>query len=97
MSKGGGAVIPTFTVIRKNNTSKIRHALANDGLYTSENLLEIKDFYFVGTIRANRIKNEDSALNDSIGKSSYEFYYKILSGNKFILTKFNDTKQFYIL
>ena len=75
----------------------MKRVLATDGLYTSENLFEIKDFYFVGVIRANRIKNGESALNDSIDKSSYEFYYKILNGNKFILTKFNDTKQFYII
>ena len=87
-----GLVTEFLDIIWKNNTSKIKHVLATDGLYTSENLLEIKDFYFVGAIRANRIKNGESALNDSIGKSSYEFYYKILNGNKFILTKFNDTK-----
>ena len=91
-----GLVTEFLDIIKKNNTSKIKHVLATDGLYTSENLLEIKDFYFVGAIRANRIKNGESALNDSIGKSSYEFYYNILNGNKFILTKFNDTKKFYI-
>ena len=79
-----GLVTEFLDVIRKNNTSKIRHVLATGGLYTSEYLLEIKDFYFVGAIRANRIKNGkkwESALNDSIDKFSYEFYYKILNGN----------------
>ena len=48
-----GLATEFLDIIRKNNTSKIRHVLATDGLYTSENLLEIKDIYFVGVIRAN--------------------------------------------
>ena len=44
---------------KKNaNASKKRNACA-----------KIKDFYFVGAIRANRIKNGESALNESIDKS----------------------------
>lgn len=86
-----GLVTEFLDIIRKNNTNKIRHILAIDGFYTSENLLEIKDFNFVGAIRANRIKNGESVLNDSIGKHTYEFYYKLLNGNKSILSKLNDT------
>ena len=52
-----GLVTEFLDIIRKNNTNKIRHILATDGLYTSENLLQIKDFNFVGSIRANRLKN----------------------------------------
>lgn len=65
----------------------MQDVFATDGLYTNENLLEIKDFNFVGEIRANSIKNGESVLNESIGKPTYEFYHKVLIGKKFILTK----------
>ena len=64
-----GLVTEFLDIIRKNNTNNLRHALATDSLYTSENLL---------------IKNGESLLNDC----TYEFYYKILNGNKFMLTKY---------
>ena len=92
-----GLVTEFLDIIRNNNTNKIRHVLATDGLYTSENLLQIKDFNFVGSIRANRLKNAQNVLDDSLGKKSYEFYYKLFNGNNFVLTKFNDTKLFYII
>ena len=51
MEKMYSLVIEFLDIIRKNNKSNIRHVLSTDGLYTSENLLEIKDFNFVGAIR----------------------------------------------
>ena len=61
-----GLVTEFLDIIRKNNTNKIRHVLATDGLYTSENLLQIKDFNFVGSIRDNLLKNAQNVLDDSL-------------------------------
>lgn len=39
-----------------NGGNNKKYILCTDGLYTSEELLDNNNFYFIGTIRSNRIK-----------------------------------------
>ena len=67
-------------------------------LYSSEDLLYIDDYYFIGAIRKNRIHyNENTDIIDAVKKKNFEYFYKIINGKKVVLTKYNDSKMMYII
>lgn len=56
--------------------SKKNHLLSADGLYSSEELLDCNEFYFIGAIRTNRIKSNIVEILEKIEKKDYEHFYK---------------------
>ena len=83
--------------LNSNNISGKKHILATDGLYTSEKLLQEDSFYFIGSIRYNRIKSEQEAITKPIKSGSYQYYYKKVNGKYLLLTKYMDNKLILIV
>ena len=84
--------------LKKNNKQNVKHILTTDGLYSSEDLLNIDDFYFIGSILKNRIHhNKNTDIIHPVKKKKFEYFYKIIDGKKVILTKYNDSKMMYVI
>ena len=85
-------VMSLMNNLNKNNISGKKHILATDGLYTSEKLLEEESFYFIGSLRYNRIKSEHEEITKPIKKGTYQYFYKKVNGKYYLLTKYMDCK-----
>lgn len=77
--------------------TKKQYILCTDGLYTTEDLLEEKNFFFIGAIRQNRIKSNRDNITKKIKKGEFEYFYKSCKKGNATLTKYNDSKQMYII
>lgn len=79
----------------------IKHILATDGLYSSEEICDNPYFYFICSIRPNRIKAKKEfrkrGITSEIDPYNYKYFYKKGKNNIMILTLFHDNKQFYII
>ena len=53
-----------------NGGNNKKYILCTDGLYTSEELLDNNNFYFIGAIRSNRIKSNKIEILEKIKKKS---------------------------
>ena len=75
-----------------------KYILVCDGLYTSEELMDVRDLFTLGAIRGNRIKgNNKKDVISNINEGENVIYKKCTKGNKSTLVKFHDNKQFYII
>ena len=93
-----GLIKEFMGIVKNNNNKNVKHILATDGLYSSEDLLYIDDYYFIGAIRKNRIHyNENTDIIDVVKKKNFEYFYKIINGKKVVLTKYNDSKMMYVI
>jgi hypothetical protein len=86
-------VTSMMSILKTNNTNNKPHILAADGLYSSEELLDCEDFYYVGSIRKNRIKMNKDERDKKLDKNEWTFYVK---GNS-LLTKYMDKKLMYVI
>ena len=59
--------------------------------------MEEKNFFFIGAIRQNRIKSNRDNITKKIKKSEFEYFYKSCKKGNATLTKYNDSKQMYII
>ena len=96
-SKIYNLVIDFMKSLNKNNTTGIKHILATDGLYSSEKLLLENDFYFIGSIRYNRIKKKHKEILTPIKSGEYQYFYKKIDGKYLLLTKYMDNKLILII
>ena len=65
--------------------------------YTSEELLDNNNFYFIGAIRSNRIKSNKIEILEKIKKKSHEYFYRVNGNKYYTLTKYNDSKPMYVI
>lgn len=72
--------------IHEKNKNNINHILAIDGLYTCEELLDMKKFYFIGSIRKNKIKSNNNEIVKDIKEYKYKQYSREGKNHKVILT-----------
>ena len=91
-SKIYNLVMSLMNCVKNNNISGKKHILATDGLYTSERLLEEESFYFIGSIRYNRIKTQHEEITKPIKSGCYKYFYKKVNGKFILLTKYMDNK-----
>ena len=77
--------------------TKKQYILCTDSLYTTEDLLEEKNFFFIGSIRQNRIKSNRDNITKKIKKGEFEYFYKSCKKCNASLTKYNDSMQIYII
>ena len=76
---------------------KDKYILVCDGLYTSEELMGIRDFFTLGAIKGNLIKGENKKeIIYNINEGECVIYKKYIKDNASTLVKFHDSKQFYI-
>jgi len=96
-SKIYNLVMNFMNCLNRNNLSGKKHILATDGLYTSEKLLTEDSFYFIGSIRYNRIKTQHSEITKPLKNGEYQYYYKKINGKYILLTKYMDNKLILIV
>ena len=90
-------VMDFMNCLNKNNTNNIKHILATDGLYSSEKLLMEDSFYFIGSIRYNRIKQKHKEIIMPIKSGEFQYFYKKVDGKYMLLTKYMDNKMILII
>ena len=77
---------------------KDKYILVCDGLYTSEELMGIRDLFTLGDIKGNLMKGENKkAIISNINEGESVIYKKCIKDNESTLVKFHDNKQFYII
>ena len=77
---------------------KDKYILVCDGLYASEELMGVKDFFTLGAIRGNHIKGENKKdIISNINEGESVIYKNCYNGNQSTLVKFHDNKQFEII
>lgn len=91
-SKIYNLVMNLMNTLNKNNFTGKKHILATDGLYTSEKLLEEPSFYFIGSLRYNRIKSHHEEITKPIKKEQFQYFYKKFREKYFLMTKYMDNK-----
>ena len=80
-----------------NGGNNKKYILCTDGLYTSEELLDNNNCYFIGAIRSNRIKSNKIEILEKIKKKSHEYFYRVNGNKYYTLTKYNDSKPMYVI
>ena len=80
-----------------NGGNNKKYILCTDGLYSSEELLDNNNFYFIGAIRSNRIKSNKIEILEKIKKKSHEYFYRVNGNKYYTLTKYNDSKPMYVI
>ena len=102
--KNYGKIYAVVTKLMQQLKSNVIHynkkLLCCDGLYTSEELLNnSEDYYIIGCLRPNRIRSNKEEIMEPIAKNKYEYYYKINEKDNTYctITKFHDTKLCFLL
>ena len=92
------AVKKVLNFLPKKYLEQDKYILVCDGLYTSEELMSVRDFFTLGAIRGNRIKGDNKKdIISNINEVESLIYKKCIKGKESTLVKFHDNKQFYII
>lgn len=66
--------------------SNKKYILSKGMLYSSGELLDCKEFYFIGEIRAYRIKSKKVEILEETEKKDYKYFYRNKDDRKYTLT-----------
>ena len=92
------AIKQLMNFLQKKLLDQDKYILVCDGLYTSEELMGVRDFFTLGAIRGNRIKGDNKKdVISNINEDESVIYKKCIKGKDSTLVKFHDNKQFYII